>query len=95
MVMKNFPWYNFIVKIMGKVGKGFAVVADEIKELSTQSTDATKKIDEILEKSVESTTGIKNSTDEQVKAVDNIVMAMDIVQEGIDSLSNVLNNSNK
>lgn len=44
MVTKNFPWYNFIVKIMGKVGKGFAVVADEIKELSTQSTDATKKL---------------------------------------------------
>lgn len=32
----------------GEAGKGFAVVADEINVLSTQSADATHKIDEIL-----------------------------------------------
>ncbi len=32
----------------GEAGKGFAVVADEINALSTQSTEATQKIDEIL-----------------------------------------------
>ena len=38
----------------GEAGKGFAVVADEINNLSSQSAEATQKIDEILKDIVQS-----------------------------------------
>lgn len=41
----------------GEAGKGFAVVADEINSLSTQSTDATGKIDTILKDIIETVEG--------------------------------------
>ncbi|MEE1342362.1 MAG: methyl-accepting chemotaxis protein [Lachnospiraceae bacterium] len=53
----------------GEAGKGFAVVADEINNLSSQSAEATQKIDEILKDIVHSV-----ETTSQIMAQNNKVV---------------------
>ena len=154
----------------GEVGKGFAVVADEINTLSSESSDATQKIDAILkdiiatvettnkvieynnvvvqeshvklndtvtifetmlgsseevikvteilkeelanivaikerllaamkkveeisEKSADTTNEISASTEEQVAGIDSIMRSMELMHQGMQKLSDVLNRS--
>lgn len=52
--------------------------------------DSMSKLSEISQKSANSSADIKESTMEQVTAIEDIIGAMDIVQQGIEHLSNAL-----
>jgi hemerythrin-like metal-binding protein len=72
----------------GESGKGFAVVANEIKNLASQTAEATKSIQEKIE-SIQNST---NDTVDQVSSISQVIMNVDeIVNEiarSIDEQSN-------
>ncbi|HID98274.1 MAG TPA: methyl-accepting chemotaxis protein [Thermodesulfobacteriaceae bacterium] len=63
----------------GETGKGFAVVANEVKELASQTTDATKRISDMIQ-------AIQSDTDQAVVATDDITK---IIAE-LSNLSNTI-----
>ncbi|MCP3940394.1 MAG: HAMP domain-containing protein [Desulfobacteraceae bacterium] len=64
----------------GEAGKGFAIVANEIKDLATQTADATKGIKERIE-------SIQKSTQETVHEIEEIDTAMNSLNEMINTVA--------
>ncbi|MBU1193662.1 MAG: methyl-accepting chemotaxis protein [Proteobacteria bacterium] len=64
----------------GEAGKGFAVVANEIKELARQTAEATLDIKEKIK-------SIQNSTQGTVAEIEEVVIAINNVNEMIDTVS--------
>lgn len=64
----------------GEAGKGFAVVANEIKELASQTAEATLEIKEKIG-------GIQKSTRDTVSEIDEISVAINSVNEMIDTVA--------
>lgn len=68
----------------GESGKGFAVVASEIKNLASQTAEATQNIREKIE-------GIQNSTKETVDEVGNISQIITHVDEIVNQIAAAVN----
>ncbi|MDE7444950.1 MAG: chemotaxis protein [Lachnospiraceae bacterium] len=61
-----------------------------IVSIKDRLMDSMNKLSEISQKSANSSADIKNSTMDQVTAIEDIIGAMDVVQQGIEHLSNAL-----
>ena len=64
-----------------------------IVSIKDRLMDSMSKLSEISQKSANSSADIKNSTMDQVTAIEDIIGAMDVVQQGIEHLSNALSAS--
>jgi len=74
----------------GEAGKGFAVVADEINALSSQSADATHKIDEILKDIMGTISDARRIMDYNNEIVGG---AHDTLEDTVKIFDNILNSS--
>ncbi len=61
-----------------------------IVSIKDRLMDSMSKLSEVSQKSANSSADIKNSTMDQVTAIEDIIGAMDVVQQGIEHLSNAL-----
>jgi len=64
----------------GEAGKGFAVVANEIKDLATQTADATKEIKERID-------GIQSSSQQTIDVISTITSTIDNVSEIVTTIT--------
>ncbi len=64
----------------GEAGKGFAVVASEVKELASQTAQATEEISSQI-------SGIQSATDETVGAMDRIGRVIEELNEGAGAIA--------
>ncbi len=77
----------------GEAGKGFAVVAVEVRNLATQSQQATEQIKAILSQIQKATNAAVMATEEGTKRVDRGMELAAQTQQAIDQLAGVINES--
>ena len=77
----------------GEAGKGFAVVAVEVRNLATQSRQATEQVKGILSEIQKATNAAVMATEEGTKRVDRGMELAAQTQQAIDQLAGVINES--
>lgn len=70
----------------GEAGKGFAVVADEIRNLSEQTSTASKKITDIIEELTSDADTARNNTDHTAETVDKQNEIIGSVNDNFESI---------
>lgn len=79
----------------GSIGAGFAVVAQEMRVLSNNSSDATKLITDLVDDFEEQMKGISGTLHSSVKSVDEGKVAIEAVDNQMDTMRDNINNSSE
>lgn len=75
----------------GEAGQGFAVVADEIRNLASDSSQATKDITELIVTSIEA---VRNGTDIAEKTADSLTNVVKNAEDVANTVERISENSN-
>lgn len=71
---------------VGEQGKGFLVVANEIKELASQSSEATNTIASLVSEILKNISDTENSNENQINSINNSKAMMDSTKKAISNM---------